>query len=39
MVKYCMNLETGAVAEQNYLPINPNRNIKTESVEEQNNQG
>ena len=39
MVKYCMNLETGSVAEQNNLPINPRRNtnLETGSVAERNN--
>ena len=39
MVKYCMNLETGSVAEQNNLPINPRRitNLETGSVTERNN--
>jgi hypothetical protein len=37
MVKYCMNLETGAVAEQNNLTINPRRNTKTGLVAEQKN--
>ena len=32
MVKYCMNLETGSVAEQNNLPINPRRNTNLERV-------
>ena len=39
MVKYCMNLETGSVAEQNNLPLNPRRNtnLETGSVAERKN--